>query len=267
VKKTNAKQGSLLWLIGLGVAVDSHMTVQASKALARCSEIYSIVQESPHLWLPSNAWERAKVVNVLDWYVEGKMRSDNYEYVATSIMAAVTADKEVGYVTYGNPMAYDRVAQNLLARCRQSRIPVRIVPGISSVDTILCDLGFDMAPAIQIFEASWLVACKIRPRIDIALLLMQVGTFGSLRTHYTKRQDGSSLRDLVNHLTAFYPPQHQIYLVCSTASEGQTVRLSDIPLCSLAQVTAEQLSGASLYIPALTDVNPSPTIIRKMMTV
>jgi hypothetical protein len=100
-------------------------------------------------------------------------------------------------------MAYDRVAQNLVRSAKEADVRVRIVPGISSLDTVSCDLNIDMAPAIQVFETSWLAACQIQPRTDIPLLLMQVGAFGSLRMHYTSRQDGSSLLEFKLSISAF----------------------------------------------------------------
>jgi uncharacterized protein YabN with tetrapyrrole methylase and pyrophosphatase domain len=183
--------------------------------------------------------------------------------VAMSIMDALKSGGVVRYVTYGNPMAYDRVAQNLVRSAKEADVRVRIVPGISSLDTVLCDLNIDMAPAIQVFETSWLVACQVQPRTDIPLLLMQVGTFGSLRTHYTSRQDGSSLLELVEHLCISYPADHVTFLVRSTGNERHEADVHPISLINLCKVTAEQLGGASLYVPALTDLQPNPDIISR----
>jgi uncharacterized protein YabN with tetrapyrrole methylase and pyrophosphatase domain len=253
-----------LFVIGLGIAVPNHVTIQASEAMARCTELYSLVQEPAHLWVPSHTLQKIKVFNILEWYVEGSIRIQNYEYVAASVFSAIGNDGSVGYVTYGNPMAFDRVAQNLLELCRNAGFHVQVVPGISSIDTVLCDLKFDMAPAMQVFEASWLVACQIQPRLDIPVLLMQVGTFGSLRTHYTRRQDGSSLTELINYLGKLYPLSHPTYLVRSTAQKDYESGICKVPLDSLCGVTSEELSGASLYIPALTPSQPRSRIIDRM---
>ena len=253
-----------LFLIGLGIVVPGHVTFQASHAMSQCAEIYSIVQEPAQLWLPPGAFGKIKVVNVLEWYVENKIRTQNYENVARSILKAVVPNRNIGYVTYGNPMAYDRVAQNLVEYSREGKFTVQVIPGISSIDTVLCDLGFDIAPAIQVFEASWLVACKIHPRVDMPVLLMQVGAFGSLRTHYSKRHDGSSLTDLIKHLSPFYPSSHLTYLVRSTTREDQRAGVCEVTLSNLCRVTAEQLSGASLYIPPVTNTEPDAAILALM---
>ena len=161
-------------------------------------------------------------------------------------------------------MAYDRVAQNLISYAKELGLTTKVAPGISSLDTVLCDLQVDMAPGIQVFEASWLVACHIQPRVDVSLLLLQAGTFGSLRTHYTKRQDGSSLAELIVYLGSFYPQSHLMSLVRSTGHEDQPAKVRRVSLGNLGEVTADDLSGASLYIPPLVNSLPNETIITRM---
>src|SRR5882762_1614603 len=104
-----------LLLIGLGVMIPDHITLQATRALSRCTHLYSIVQEPPRSWLPSDRAGQIEVVNVLNWYSEGRLRTENYDRVAESILKTVSNGRTIGYVTYGNPMAYDRVAQNLVS--------------------------------------------------------------------------------------------------------------------------------------------------------
>jgi uncharacterized protein YabN with tetrapyrrole methylase and pyrophosphatase domain len=253
-----------LFLIGLGVMIPGHVTVQATRAMSQCSFLYSIVQESPRLWLPSDKLTKIEVVNVLEWYAEGRLRTENYERVARAILASLGGGRCVGYVTYGSPMSYDRVAQNLVQYARETGLSVQVVPGISSLDTVLCDLRVDVAPGIQIFEASWMVACQVLPRVDVPVLLVQVGAFGSLLTHYTRRSDGSSLRELVEYLSQLYPKTFRVSLVRSTGQEDQPAKVQSLALACLCDVTQDDLSGASLYIPALKQALPFGEIFEKM---
>jgi uncharacterized protein YabN with tetrapyrrole methylase and pyrophosphatase domain len=253
-----------LFIIGLGVSIPEHVTIQAARALAKCIKVYSIVQEPPSLWLPPDCLEKIEVVNALELYEEGNLRTDNYQHVARAIVGALCKGKSLGYVTYGSPMAYDRVAQNLIEYAAESRFRFQIVPGISSLDTVLCDLHVDMAPAIQVVEASWLFACQIQLHIGIPVLLVQVGAFGSLRTHYRKRSDGASLAELIEYLYNFYPRSHPVSLIRSTGQEGEPARIRHVALERLSAVTADDLSGASLYIPALTQLRPHKALISKM---
>src|SRR5947209_3072627 len=97
------KPQALLNIVGLGVKIPDHTTLQAMKAMAECSRIYSIVQEPPAVWLPAGTPEPVPVTNVLDMYIEGALRTENYDRVADLIFQSLQETPAVGYVTYGNP--------------------------------------------------------------------------------------------------------------------------------------------------------------------
>ena len=240
-----------LVIAGLGVMIPDQITQQVFRAMNSCMVIYTVVNEPPQMWLGQEALKLVEVVNVMSLYQEGALRSENYDRVIETIMEAVDLGRTVGYVTYGNPMAYDSVAQGLVLKAQARGIPFAVLPGISSMDSVLCDLGVDMAPGIQIYEATWMVAFGVHPRADVHALITQVGTFGSFKTHYSKRWDGSALSGLVDHLRTVYPAEHVVRLVRATAFEGQATRVRSVPLDDLPTVSAEDLSGTTLYIPAV----------------
>jgi uncharacterized protein YabN with tetrapyrrole methylase and pyrophosphatase domain len=262
-----ASQQPELFLIGLGVTVPDHITFQATRAMLHCSQIYSLIQESSHLWIPPGHTQKVEIVDVRSWYIEGELRTRNYDRVAETIFKAVSRGKSIGYVTYGNPMAYDSVAQNLAHLASAAGLSIQVVPGVSSLDTVLCDLRLDMAPAIQVFDASWFVAYRIQPQVDIPLLLMQVGAFGSFRTHYSKLQDGSSLQDLVRYCCEVYPSTFPVSLVRSSAGNGVPAQVRQVSLARLIDVTADDLSGASLYIPTLRKGFPEQDLLARMQQI
>src|ERR1700730_11055535 len=103
-----------IFIIGLGVLIPDHISIQAQRAISQCSQLYSIVQEPSRVWAPQGRSGDINIINALDLYVEGRLRMENYELVARTIVNAFTPGQSVGYVTYGNPMSYDRVAQELL---------------------------------------------------------------------------------------------------------------------------------------------------------
>jgi hypothetical protein len=254
----------VLYIIGLGVVIPGHISIQATRAMSECSELFSIVQEPSGLWMPVARQHLTKVTNLLESYAEGRLRIENYERAVQNVINALAPGRSVGYVTYGNPMSYDRVAQELLQHAKEHDLAVKVIPGISSIDSLLCDIGLDMAPAIQIFDATWLVACGIEPIIKVPMLLVQAGCFGSLRTHYSKRQDGKSLTELVAYLYKFYLPTHAVILVCSTAEAEHPAHIRKVDLERLCEVGAEDLSGASLYIPASIKPQFDPVLVTRM---
>ena len=253
-----------LYIIGLGVALPEHLTNQAIDTMSSCCKLFSIVQEPLAQWLRPEKRANIEVINLLDSYVDGSIRMENYTRAAETVLKATGDGRPVGYVTYGNPMAYDSVAQLIVKRASEFGRSARVLPGISSLDSILCDLQVDLAPAIQVFEASWMMAFEILPRVDTHVILVQMGQFGSYRAHYGHRLDGSALSRLVDHLASVYPKDHRVTLVRSTNSGDHPEKLSSFTLERLIDATAEELSGASLYIPALRQPIPNAAMLAEL---
>ena len=209
-----------LYIVGLGVSVPDHTTLEAAAALARCDHIFTIIQQQPSVWLPRDA-QRVSVTNLMEMYVEGALRTDNYDSVSRRIFDALESHRTIAYVTYGNPVVYDSVTHRLIRLATDAGVSARIVPSVSSIDTLLCDLQVEMAPGLQIYEASWIVAAEVTLNVSAAVILVQVGTFGSLRAHYRQRPTARSLEPLSEYLRVFYPPSHPVSLVCSGSPQGR----------------------------------------------
>jgi uncharacterized protein YabN with tetrapyrrole methylase and pyrophosphatase domain len=251
-----------LFIIGLGILVPDHVTVEATAAMSVCDQIFSIVQEPRAIWLPTGNGMARRFINLLPFYEEQALRTTNYFRVSEMVVSELRPGSSAAYVTYGNPMVFDRVAHNLVETCKQKGLKVRIIPGISSLDTVLCDLRLDLAPGMQIYDASSLVTHSIEPNVTIPLLLIQVGAFGSLRTQYRRRQTGNSLMALQNYLLRFYSETHNVTLVRTGRSTESD--LAPTSLGQLSQVSADVLSGSSLYIPASQQPRLNLELVKRM---
>ena len=251
-----------LYVIGMGVKVPLHTTVEATQALARCERIYTIVQEPPDVWLPPGRVKGASVVNLMSLYVEGALRSDNYARVAKTILSGLDDVATVGYVTYGNPLSYDSVAQTLARESENAAWRLEVIAGISSIDTILCDLRLDMAPGIQVYEASWLVASRTPLNAAAAVILLQLGHFGTVRAHYRQRRRAESLADLVTYLGAYYPESHTVMLVQSS-SDTRPASVARVKLSELCNVREDQWAE-SVYIPPVQAPQLRPDVVARL---
>jgi uncharacterized protein YabN with tetrapyrrole methylase and pyrophosphatase domain len=246
----------------LGVSLPDHLTVETSHVLATCTRIFTLVREPPAVWLPSGAVD-IPVINIFDMYAEGALRTDNYERVANHIIRALDETEVVGYVTYGNPFVYDSVSQHLARHAERLAIPFRVVAAISSIDTLLCDLRADMAPGIQIYEASWLVAAQIPLNVTAPAILVQLGTFGSFRAHYRDQQSIQPLTALSEYLCSLYPPSHGVVLVRSR-DRMQASEIRRMALAQLADLPQDGFLGASMYLPALRAPKLSNEAVNEM---
>ena len=256
-----AEPNTRLYIIGIGIKIPGHTTAEAAQAMGRCQRLYSIVQEPPRVWLP-RASAGIEVVNLLNMYAEGVLRVDNYERAAARILASLQEVSTVGYVTYGSPLAYDSVGQELVSAAKAAALPFEVISGISSIDTLLCDLGLDMAPGVQIYEASWLVTHRALLNPSIPVILVQMREFGSFRTHYRERRPASALEDLANYLCSFYPATHEGYMVQSSNQQFPSL-IRPVPLGRLCELEDPDFLP-SFYIPVLKKASPDTVAIEKM---
>src|SRR5205823_11514314 len=146
-------------------------TLEALDALANCQQIYTILSPSMTVLLPREL--TPKIKSLWPLYQSGVLRRDAYAAEVAAILEAAMQGKPVAYLTVGNPVFFDSVTQGLLEAGQERELDVRIVAGISSIDTILVDLQRDIAPGLQIYDATALVAYAIKPRVDMACLLLQ----------------------------------------------------------------------------------------------
>jgi uncharacterized protein YabN with tetrapyrrole methylase and pyrophosphatase domain len=254
-----------LFVIGLGVKIPDHTTLEAHQAISACKVIYSIVQEPPHVWMPLGLAREIPVVNLLTMYEENAVRKDNYDRASEAVFSTLHKTEPIGYVTYGNPLTYDSVAQNLLRLAQDHGTRVKVIAGISSIDTLLCDLRVDMAPGIQIYEATWMVAGEIAPRTDLPVILLQLGAFGSLRTHYRAVPLLSSLAGLISHLLHYYPPSHEVCLVRTADQRDFSSKVTRFNLGAIGETINAGVINGSMYVPALQEPRYTEGVLAKLL--
>ncbi|WP_327342775.1 SAM-dependent methyltransferase [Streptomyces europaeiscabiei] len=253
-----------VFIVGAGVQVPDHLTVAAVDALEKCQEIYSILPRSTHTMLPSR-WA-SKMRSLQDLYEQGGRRLDVYGEEVDLIWQAARSNPPVAYLTVGNPVVFDSVTAGLIARSTRGDMQVRVIAGVSSVDAVIADLGIDYAPGLQVFDASSLVAHNIRPRNDVACLLMQPHVFGTAFVAMGRQPRAAALWPLRRHLLQCYPDDHEVtYVTCSVAA-GQPTRVETFPLSRLGgSEESPQVPGASLFIPAAVALRSDEEFSGRMM--
>jgi hypothetical protein len=72
------------------------------------------------------------------------------------------------------------------------------------------------------------------------------------------------LLELIEYLYQFYPRTHLVSLVRSTGCADHPAIISSTELFQLREAIAEELSGASLFIPATLTSNPEKQFLERM---
>lgn len=235
-------------LVGGGIRVPDHLTKEGYDALETCKRIYTILPTSSIAALPKHLLNRTTSLWAL--YRTGAHRSDVYMAEVDTLLRAADNFSPIACLTQGNPLLLDSVSQSLLELDHIGRIALRIIPGLSSLDTVLSDAGYPIAPGMQIYDASSLLANKISVRADIPCLLMQVGVFGTMFVAAGAVPTGSLLGALAQHLAQVHPPEHECLFVVSPIQSNDNERVVRIRLGELDRLPAMVSVGAgSLLIP------------------
>jgi len=246
-------------LIGMGIQSIDHMTLEAVQVLAECNTgfVVSMEQEGVDAFRNallvriSNGHDIPPLQSLSDAYQKERIRSENYREAAQKVLDAVSDRQPVAFLTPGHPMVLDSVSQAILDGARKHQYKVKVVNGVSCIDSILASLQAELAPGIQIFEAScaMLLNTSLDPRV--ACVLLQTSVLGTLFPTADQDQITQAWIRLRDYLGRFYPLEHTIFAVRTEDAFDQPATIYSCSIASLGESTERMPLGSSLYIPAL----------------
>ena len=251
-----------IYVVGAGVRVPGHLTLEALDILGRCREIYTILPQPLHKWLPGELVPQLRSVWPL--YESGGLRREIYDREVATVLDAAERGRPIAYLALGNPIVFDSVTQGVINEGTERGLDVCVIPGISSIDTILVDLNYEVASGLQIFDASSLVGLGIEPRVDAACLLLQLGAFGTDYTTVGYEMQPGALTPLRDHLLCFYPAEHEVVFVTSAMKWEVKAKVDYMPLRDLDRADELEVRGSSLFVPRLRLPEPDPAFFARM---
>lgn len=235
-----------VYLLGTGVSFPAHLSLQALQILTSCRVVFTNLPEADLTSLPDTL--RSKCVSIWSLYRDNRERTANYRDVTDAIIEAASRERPLAWLTPGHPIVFDSVTQALLNECPARGWRVRLVPAISSIDTVLADIGYDPANGLIVHEATSLVMQHLPLCASFATVLLQPAAFGSHQAHLTLdwRPD---LRPLRDYLVQFYPPDHICAFIRSSSGEAIQTQVSWYKLDDLPLAAIEEVGGSTLFVP------------------
>jgi uncharacterized protein YabN with tetrapyrrole methylase and pyrophosphatase domain len=238
-----------VYLMGAGIHFPEHLSMQTIEGLEACQTIFTNLQQQEVDNLPASL--RSKTSSLWSLYISGRERTLNYADVVDVVIAGAETSGPVGWLTQGHPTIFDSVTSALLKACKQRDWRFAVLPAISSIDTLLADLGFEAAHGICILDATALVVKKIPLNSMISTVLLQPSALLNNTAQLTRETLSINLTPLAEHVMKFFPPTHKCTFVRSST---KTLPISNIVSCDIGQLDkVDQLdvAGSSLFIPGL----------------
>jgi uncharacterized protein YabN with tetrapyrrole methylase and pyrophosphatase domain len=238
-------------IVGTGIVGSHQLTREAEEVIRRSKRTFVIdsgygIPEYLQTLCP-------EVTELGTLYEPDRDRLPTYRKMAAEVVSAAVADAPVCLATYGHPWVYCYPTTLITQAAPLLGLRVQVFPGVSSFDTLLVDLGTDIAlNGIQMYEATDLLLRRRPLQSDVACVIWQPTVVGD-PTYRTEPYTAEQFQPLQDYLLRFYPGDHEVTIVTSktfplTRSIVQHLLLSDL---AVELVRAPQVG--TLYIPPLTE--------------
>ena len=238
-------------IVGTGIVGTHQLTREAEEVIRRCKRTFVIdsgygIPEYLETLCP-------EVTELGTLYEPGRDRLPTYRKMAAEVVSAAVAGSPVCLATYGHPWVYCYPTTLITRAAPLLGLHVEVFPGISSFDTLLVDLGIDIAlNGIQMYEATDLLLRGRPIQSDVTCVIWQPTVVGD-PTSPAQPHTAEQFKPLQEYLLRFYPADHGAAIVTTktyplTRSVVQRLQLDDLAV----ELERAPLVG-TLYIPPLSE--------------
>ena len=139
--------------------------------------VYLVNDPAMKRWISENS---KKSISLDSLYFEFNQRKDAYDALCDEIIKIAELHESTCFVTYGHPYFLSNLSQKVVTKIEKEMlsISVDILPGISSLDSLFCDLRFDPIGGLQAYEATDFINNEYQINTNSCLILWQIGVAG-----------------------------------------------------------------------------------------
>jgi uncharacterized protein YabN with tetrapyrrole methylase and pyrophosphatase domain len=237
-------------IVGLGIVGTHQITREAEE----------VIRHSKHTFVIASGYGIPEYIETLCpritdlsyLYEPGMNRLPTYHRMAAEVVSAALAEAPVCLATYGHPWVYCYPTTLINRAAPLLGLHVEVFAGISAFDSMLVDLGTDIANSgIQMYEATDLLLRQRPIQTDVTCIIWQPTVVGD-PTCPAGPYSAEQFTPLQDFLLRSYPADHQVKLVTSKTHPLTRSTVEILKLGELASVLEGAPQVGTLYIPALT---------------
>lgn len=250
-------------IVGTGIVGTHQLTREAEAVIRRCNRTFVIA--SGYGIADYLATLCPEVTDLGLLYEPGKNRQPTYHKMAAEVVSAAVSSAPVCLATYGHPWVYCYPTTLITRAAPLLGLRVEVFPGISAFDTLLVDLGMDIAfNGIQMYEATDLLMRRRPIQNDVACVIWQPTVVGD-PTCPSQPYPAEQFTPLQEYLLRFYPADHEAALVTTKTYPLMRSVVKRLPLAHLAAELAGVPGVGTLYIPPHVERPVEDTELMKVM--
>lgn len=239
-----------IYLMGSGIRGTLHFTLETIQALEACRIVY-VLHNDPSI-LEFVKGHCGDVRDLIDLYHGQENRRDVYREISQILVEESAHGPGVGFLVHGHPLFLVSATEYTLELAATAGRRVQMLAGVSSFDTLLCDLAVDFGYALQMYDASTLITASIAPNPRVPLLVFQLATTMN-PTIIRNDPTPGVLRPLVDHLLQVYPEHHKVTVVHSAATAWEPSAIAQMPLGELFNTAVDLSARPTLYVPVVNE--------------
>ncbi|HEX2259975.1 MAG TPA: SAM-dependent methyltransferase [Actinomycetota bacterium] len=237
-----------IYIVGLGIKGIEHLTRETLAACRRSNSVLAVANHPAVLTYLETLCPKVIDLHPLSYEEDGN-RLDAYDTMSAMVFQAALENPPVTFATYGHPLIYVYPTRQIIDAAPFLGLTVKVLPAISSLDTMLIDLDVDPAMnGLQMYEATDLLV-KQRPlQSDVPCLIWQIGAVESV-LYSSAPSKPERFFKILDYLLQFYPPEHEVTAVYSTNHPLLEPSLVRFPLGEMDHHNDDLHQGLTLYLP------------------
>ena len=154
-----------LYLLGCGIRGPLQLTTETIQALSICHTAFLLHDDlSVHQAIRKYCETVHDLAEAYDGIV---LRKQVYQRISDTVVSAAAKKPGVAFASHGHPLFLVSASEYMLYSARERGLRVQVLPAVSCLDTILCDLGIDLCYGLQIFDATTLLEEQHSPNTRV----------------------------------------------------------------------------------------------------
>lgn len=250
IKRRGYNLATNIYLLGSGILGSLHLTEETKQALQISKHIFVLNPDTSLIEDFKETYSSAQVHDMAYLYKDELYRQDVYKKISELIIETAKDNGPVSFIVHGHPLFLVSASEYTIDLAKENNLSVKILPGISSFDTLMCDLKIDYGYALQFFDSTTLINHNWSLNTEVPLLIFQLSTTNN-KEIMLGEINGSALSPLKEHLIKFYPEEHEAYIIHSAT---QILEISDIRKIKIQDITSKEIllnNRPTLYIPPI----------------
>jgi Tetrapyrrole (Corrin/Porphyrin) Methylases len=235
-----------LTIVGTGIRAGLQMTVETQICIRQASKLLYLVADPVSEACIKKLNPRSESLGPM--YEVGKPRIEIYENMIHRILSEVEVAGDVCVAFYGHPGVLSYPARESMRRAKAMGMPARMLPAISTEDSLFADLGIDIGSAgLQSYEATRFLFNKYKFDTSTGLVLWQLGVLGENDWAPPHPNVRPRLETLAEYLMGYYRPTHRVFLYHAPEFPTSPPVVEELALADIPK--ARFFTISTLYIP------------------